>query len=132
MSSSEAEYHAIAMGVTKLLLLKVLLKDVEIQVKEPMKLYYDNKDAVIVDNNLVFHDWTKHVEIDCTSSRKRLIPGSNISLCEIYDPIDRHVHQMVIHCWIWENADKLNMFDMYTDFRGNVKMWVKCIDIAHT
>lgn len=31
----------------------------------PMKIYYDSKTAVYITNNLVFHENTKHIKVDC-------------------------------------------------------------------
>lgn len=52
------------MGVIELLWAIILLKDMGIQAKGIMRLYYDNKAAINLANNLVLHDRTKHVEID--------------------------------------------------------------------
>lgn len=52
------------MGVTELLWIKILLKDIGLQVEDPMKLYCDKKAAFNLSNNLVFHSRTKHVELN--------------------------------------------------------------------
>lgn len=44
----------------------------ELQVKDPMKLFYDNKVAINLFNNLVFYDHTKHVELDSRFIRKKI------------------------------------------------------------
>lgn len=63
-SSAEAEFRAMADGVCELLWAKVILHDLKIKWKMPMKLYCDNKSAISIAHNLVQHDRTKHIEID--------------------------------------------------------------------
>lgn len=60
------------MGVTELLQLKILLKDIGLNVDGPMKMFYDNKVVINLANNLVFHDRTTHVEIDCHFIRQKI------------------------------------------------------------
>lgn len=42
-----------------------LLKDLEIDQKHSAMLYYDNKVAPHIVSNSVFHERTKHIELDC-------------------------------------------------------------------
>ena len=63
-SSAEAEYRGMVHGVCELLWIKRILRDLGIEVSEPMNLYCDNQAAVKIANNPVQHDRTKHVEID--------------------------------------------------------------------
>lgn len=71
-SNAQVEYRAAAMRVAKLLWLKILLKDIEIQIKEPMKLYYDNKTAINLINGHVFHDRMKHMRSIATFIREKI------------------------------------------------------------
>lgn len=63
-SSAETEYHAMAMDVTKLLWLKILLKDLRMVIYEPMHLYCDKKTTINFMNNYVLHDRIKYIEIN--------------------------------------------------------------------
>lgn len=58
------EFRSMALGVFELLLLKVILDDLKIKWKTPMKLYYNNKLAIGIAQNLVQHDRTKYFEVD--------------------------------------------------------------------
>jgi hypothetical protein len=60
-STAEAEYRAMAHGVSEGLWLRRLLLKLGLFEDKPIMLYCDNKAAI---NNPVQHDRTKHVEID--------------------------------------------------------------------
>nr|XP_043639756.1 uncharacterized mitochondrial protein AtMg00810-like [Erigeron canadensis] len=64
-SSAEAEYRAMATTVSEVLWMRWLLKDFEINLTEATPLYCDNEAARHIANNPVFHERTKHVEMDC-------------------------------------------------------------------
>jgi len=38
-------------------------------------IYYDNASAIKIANNLVFHEQTKHIEIDCHTIREKIQQG---------------------------------------------------------
>ena len=65
-SSVEAKFRAITLGICELLLLNIILEDLKIIWKGPMKLYCDNKLTIDIAHysNSVQHDCTKHVEVD--------------------------------------------------------------------
>jgi hypothetical protein len=64
-SSVEEEYRAIASTASELIWIKQVFIDLNIKVVEPMKMFCDNKSARHIARNLVFHERTKHIEVDC-------------------------------------------------------------------
>lgn len=52
-------------GVCELIWIKNKLKDLGIYYTKPMNLYYDNKEVIAIAQNLIQHDRTKHVEVNC-------------------------------------------------------------------
>lgn len=63
-SSVEAEYLSMEMASCELTWPHFLLSGLGICHNEPMTLYSDNKDALYIAANPVFHEHTKHVELD--------------------------------------------------------------------
>ncbi|XP_024978988.1 uncharacterized protein LOC112516198 [Cynara cardunculus var. scolymus] len=71
-SSAEAEYRTMATTVSEILWLCWLLHDHEAAPVGPTPLYCDNNAARQIANNPVFHECTKHVEMDCYFIRERV------------------------------------------------------------
>ncbi|XP_026459264.1 uncharacterized protein LOC113359913 [Papaver somniferum] len=63
-SSAEAEYHALATLTCELQWLKYLLNDLDIPHSEPIYVFCDNQAAIHIAENPVFHERTKHIELD--------------------------------------------------------------------
>jgi len=63
-SSAEAEFRAMVLGICEVLWIRGLLKDLGLELNEPVKIYCDNKVAISIAHNPVQHDRTKHVEVD--------------------------------------------------------------------
>ncbi|KAJ9563183.1 hypothetical protein OSB04_008343 [Centaurea solstitialis] len=64
-SSTEAEYRALADTSQELIWLRWLLSDMGAPQKSPTPLWCDNNSAIQIAHNDVFHERTKHIEIDC-------------------------------------------------------------------
>ena len=71
--STEAEYRALADTASEILWLHWLLADLETSQSSPVDLYCDNRSAIQIAHNDVFHERTKHIEIDCHFIRQHLL-----------------------------------------------------------
>ena len=80
-SSSEAEYRALADTTAELLWLQRLLQGLGVP-SSSTKIYCDSQSAIQIAHNDVFHERTKHIEIDCHFTRHHLQEGS-LQLCSI-------------------------------------------------
>ncbi|KAI5325055.1 hypothetical protein L3X38_034129 [Prunus dulcis] len=75
-SSAEAEYRAMAMATCELQWLRYLLYDLGLSHTTPSLLYCDNQAALYIAANPVYHERTKHIEIDCHVVREKIQNGS--------------------------------------------------------
>ena len=64
-SSAESEYRAMAQSICKIMRISQLLMEVIIETSIPAKLWCDNQAAMHIASNPIFHEQTKHIEIDC-------------------------------------------------------------------
>ncbi|XP_019082567.1 PREDICTED: uncharacterized protein LOC109125407 [Camelina sativa] len=74
-SSTESEYRAMALATNELVWMQQLLTTLQVPVQKQAKLFCDNKSAMHIANNPVFHERTKHVEIDCYVTRDQVKNG---------------------------------------------------------
>ena len=63
-SSAKAEYRVMAHIASEMMWVRSLHK-VQIMVPIPMKMYCDNHSVIFITSNLVFHERTRHIEVDC-------------------------------------------------------------------
>ncbi|RVW40871.1 Retrovirus-related Pol polyprotein from transposon RE2 [Vitis vinifera] len=91
-SSAEAEYRAMALATYELIWLKHLLQELRFGKDEQMKFIRDNQAALHIAPNPVFHERTKHIEVDCHFIREKIASGcvatsfvnSNYQLVDIF------------------------------------------------
>ena len=63
--STEAEYRAFTDTTSELLRLRWLLQDLDVSTSSAIPIYYDSRSAIQIARNDIFHERTKHIEIDC-------------------------------------------------------------------
>lgn len=61
----------------ELVWLKALLKGMEIKHKGPILMYCDNQAALHIATNQVYHERTKHIELDCHFIRVKIQDGTS-------------------------------------------------------
>jgi len=113
-SSVEVEFRSMALGIYKLLWMKIILEELRIKWDVSMKLYCDNKSAIAITHNLVQHDRTKHVDIDKHFIEEKLEGGL---ICTPYVPTEEQLVDILtkgVHNSVFKNTlDKLGMKDLF-------------------
>ena len=72
-SSTESEYCAMSAACSEIIWLHGLLAELGFPQTKPTSLYADNTSVIQIVTNYVFHECTKHIEVDCHS------------ICDAYD-----------------------------------------------
>jgi len=71
-SSTEVEYRAMTSTTKEIVWLRWLLADMRISFSHPTPMYCDNQSSIQIAHYSVFHERTKHIEIDCHLTRHHL------------------------------------------------------------
>ena len=64
-SSAETEYRVMAYTTCEMVWLQNLLMELSFRQPGPMPMHWDNQSAIYIAQNPVFHERTKHIEVDC-------------------------------------------------------------------
>ncbi|GAV71582.1 hypothetical protein CFOL_v3_15072 [Cephalotus follicularis] len=120
-SSAESEYRAMTHTICELMWVRQLLTEMGFADASPMQLRCDNQAAIHIASNSVFHERTKHIEVDCHFVREKIQQGL-ISTChvktrELLADIFTKSHENERMQYL---CNKLGMIDIYTPTRGRV------------
>ncbi|GKE36305.1 ribonuclease H-like domain-containing protein, partial [Tanacetum coccineum] len=74
-TKSEAEYRALASVTSEVIWILKILKDLHCENLLPVKLFCDSNPAILIAANPVFHERTKHLEIDLHFVREKILNG---------------------------------------------------------
>jgi len=114
-SSAKAEFRAVAHGICELLWLKMLLEELKIVYRKPLKIYCDNKAAINISHNPVQQDRTKHVEVDRHFIKEKIEEGI---ICMTYVPTADQVADLLTkglgRPMFEKLVDKLGMFNVFS------------------
>jgi hypothetical protein len=112
-----------ASTASELIWIKQVLADLKIEHNEPMKIFCDNQAARHIASNPVFHERTKHIEVDCHFIREK------VQLKEIETPFVRSSDQLADALTkaldknkLQHILDKLRSFNLFgSNLRGSVE-----------
>ena len=74
-SSAEAEYRAMSQAAGEVTWLVRLLSELGVSQSQPVTLHCDNQSALQIAKNHVFHERTKHIDLDCHFTREKVLEG---------------------------------------------------------
>ena len=72
-SSAEAEYRAMLKLTNELVCIKGILRHLEIEQATPTTMHCNNQAAIHIATNSVFHERTKHIEVDRHKVRQMIV-----------------------------------------------------------
>ncbi|KAK8933820.1 hypothetical protein KSP39_PZI015242 [Platanthera zijinensis] len=120
-SSAEAEYCSMATVVSKLTWLEGLLDDLGVKLSASATLFCDSQTVIHIAKNPVFHERTKHIEVDCHFIREK-VKLKKIELMHV--PATEQVADILTKALprplYYQFLSKLGAYDLYAPACGRV------------
>ena len=122
-SSTKSEYREMSLACSEIIWLRGLLAELDFSTTDPTPLHVDNTSAIQNTTNPVYHERTKHIEVDCHSiheafeARVITLPHISIKLqiANIFiKALTRHRH-----CFL---SSKLLLVDQPASILGGLSM----------
>ncbi|KAL0387818.1 UNVERIFIED_CONTAM: Retrovirus-related Pol polyprotein from transposon RE1 [Sesamum radiatum] len=122
-STDEAEYRSLATTICELQWISCLLHDLRVFPPTLISVYYDNQAAIHIVANPIFHEQTKHIEIDCHLVRYKckfcFILPTHVS--NKFQLVDVFMKQLPVSA-LWPFLSKLGLvFHSQIQIRGDVE-----------
>jgi hypothetical protein len=112
-----------ASTASELTWIKQLLSDMEIKNQDPIKMFCDNQAARHIASNPVFHERTKHIEVDCHFiSEKIQVKEIEMPFIQSEEQLTDIFTKELDSRPFKDNNRKIGLMDIYTpNLRGSVK-----------
>ena len=114
-SSAEAEYRAMAHTTSELTWLLYFLQEIGFPVQLPLQLFCDNQEAIHIAANPVFHERTKHIEVDCHFIRDKIVAGEiTTPFVKSEDQLTDMFTKALNRICLTGICSKLGLYDIYS------------------
>ncbi|KAJ0578087.1 putative RNA-directed DNA polymerase [Helianthus annuus] len=115
-STAEAEYRAMCSAACEVMWIKNILSELKVFCTLPMRLFCDSKSAISISQNPVFHERTKHFELDLHFLREKIAssiidPHKIASENQIADIFTKGLNTAQHDAL----CEKLGLFDMFAN-----------------
>lgn len=106
-SSSKTEYRSMHWVVAELTWLKHILSEISALSSFTILVYSDTQVYLHITCNLLFHEWTKHVDLDCHFVQQQFLNGPiSLNFVPLFS-ITRYIYQIIV-----QPTSQLNSFQV--------------------